>query len=501
MRLPDDAAARIDELPPEQRERARKILAEISLRGSRNKIDSYFPDAGPLRRELYPKHLAFLNSHEKHRGILGGNRVWKTGTLCYAAIVHMTGEYPGWWTGRRYNHPVHVWFGDTSNEQARDVMQIELLGPVGYFGTGLVRESLLARNPTMKRGMAEAVDSFYVKHVTGGTSIAWLKSYEQGREAWQGSAVHIVGLNEEAPEDVYSEATIRTMTLDGEVISALTPMNGMSKVVREFIDGRRFYVNIEWADCAHLTPEVRAEYLKNVPPHERDSRTRGLPMIGVGAVYQIDEDRITVEDKPIPAFWPKAFGMDVGWNHTACIWGAIDHNTDTLYVYSEYDQGKLEPVQHSAAIKTRGNMLGFIDPASDSSGQKDGAKLFEEYTSQDIGLHLQKADNALEAGIFEVWKRMTSGRLKIFKSCRQLIRDLKLYHRDKNGKIIKESDHTCDALRYLVISAPYIRHLEQSNAGCMAELNGVTYLSSIPGRSSANAMHKPPALKRERSNA
>lgn len=493
-------ASRIDALPPTERERAIKLLAEIAQREAYNKIDSYFPDEGPLRRELYPKHIAFLNSHEKHRGILGGNRVWKTGTLCYAAVVHMTGEYPHWWTGRKYNHPVHVWLGDTTNEQARDVMQIELLGAPGAFGTGLVRKSLLARSPTMKRGMADAVDSFQVKHKSGGVSICWLKSYEQGREAWQGSAVHIVGLNEEAPETVYSEATMRTMTLDGEVLSALTPMNGMSKVVREFIDGHRFYVNIEWADCPHLTPAVREAYLKEVPPHERDSRTRGLPMIGVGAVYPIDEERITVEDFEIPSYWPRAYGMDVGWNSTACVWGAVDRETDTLYVYSEYEAGKLEPAQHAAAIKARGHMAGFIDPASDAAGQKDGEKLFELFTSRDIGLSLQKAANTKEAGIFEVWKRMTSGRLKIFKSCRSLARDVKMYHRDKNGKPVKEKDHLPDALRYLVMSVPYIRHLEQVNAERMAELNGVYYLSSIPGRGRGSSMHRAPALKRENMN-
>ncbi|MDE1828527.1 MAG: terminase family protein [Candidatus Micrarchaeota archaeon] len=472
--------------------RARKLLEALAQRQSENRIDTYYPDEGPLRRELYKKHIQFMSSHEKHRGALGGNRVGKTDLISYNSVVHMTGEYPEWWTGRRYKTPVHVWFGDTSNEQARDVLQLKILGTVGNFGTGLVRKSLIARTPTMKRGMADAVDSFYVKHKYG-TSIGWFKSYEQGREAWQGAAVHIIALNEEPPEDVYSEATMRTMTLDGEVISAMTPMLGLSKVVREYLNGNRFYVNIGWEDAPHLSAQQKSDLEKEIPPHERDARMRGLPMIGRGAVYQIDQNRITCNDRELPSHWPRAYGMDVGWNATACVWGAIDRETDILYIYSEYEEGHLEPAQHAQSIRSRGDMVGYIDPASDASGQKDGDKLFEEYTAKDIGLRLEKADNAREAGIFELWKRMTSGRLRIFKSCHRLLDALRLYHRDKNGKIVKENDHLPDALRYLSISAPLIRHIE-SRSGHYAELNGVRYLSSIPRRNVS--LHEAPQFKR-----
>ena len=217
-------------------------------------------------------------------------------------------------------------------------------------------------------------------------------------------------------------------------------------------------------------------------------------MIGRGAIYQIDESRIACNDFDMPKHWPRAYGMDVGWNKTACVWGAIDRESDVLYIYSEYEQGQLEPAQHAQAIRARGNIVGFVDPASGASGQKDGAKLFEEYTAKDIGLQLQKADNSREAGIFEVWKRMTSGRLKIFKSCRQLLDSIRLYHRDKNGQVVKENDHLPDALRYLVISAPLIRHIEGVQTGNFGELNGVRYLSSIPRKTVSS--HERPSMKR-----
>jgi hypothetical protein len=68
------------------------------------------------------------------------------------------------------------------------------------------------------------------------------------------------------------------------------------------------------------------------------------------------------------------------------------------------------------------------------------------------GLKLILAMNAVEAGIFNVWDRLQSGRLKIFKSCTQLQREYGLYHRNDDGKVVKSNDHLLDAMRYLVVS-------------------------------------------------
>jgi hypothetical protein len=44
------------------------------------KIDSYYPDSGPLRRELYPKHLQFFEAGatRRERAFLAANRVGKS---------------------------------------------------------------------------------------------------------------------------------------------------------------------------------------------------------------------------------------------------------------------------------------------------------------------------------------------------------------------------------------------------------------------------------------
>jgi len=104
-----------------------------------------------------------------------------------------------------------------------------------------------------------------------------------------------------------------------------------------------------------------------------------------------------VPDRPIPDSWPRAFGMDVGWNRTAVVWGAQDPGSGIIYLYSEHYQGMGEPASHAQAIRARGGWIpGVIDPACLGSSQIDGRTLIDLY--RELGLDLRPAVNAVEAG-------------------------------------------------------------------------------------------------------
>jgi hypothetical protein len=140
--------------------------------------------------------------------------------------------------------------------------------------------------------------------------------------------------------------------------------------------------------------------------------------------------------------------MDVGWNYTAAVWGAHDRDTGTIYLYHEYKRGQVEPTIHAAAIKAPGDWInGFIDPASRGRSQKDGAQLYEDYKA--LGLKLHFADNGVEAGLYSVWNRMATGRVKVFRSMTQWLVEFRLYRRDEKGRVVKDNDHLMDAMRYL----------------------------------------------------
>ena len=202
------------------------------------KLFDYFPDEGPLRRELYYKHLEFFEAGVVHRErlFLAANRVGKTeGAGGYETTLHLTGLYPDWWIGKRFDHAISaVAAGDTA-KNTRDTIQRKLLGLPGNFGTGLVPLEQLVKT-SAKSGVPDAVDSFQVKHVAGGISRILLRSYDQGREAFQGDEHEVGWCDEEPPLDVYTELLMRMMTTGGTLFTTFTPLNGYSEVVRLFLE-------------------------------------------------------------------------------------------------------------------------------------------------------------------------------------------------------------------------------------------------------------------------
>lgn len=207
-----------------------------------------------------------------------------------------------------------------------------------------------------------------------------------------------------------------------------------------------------WDDVPHLNAKDKADMLMSYPPYQRDARSKGVPQLGSGAIYPIPESDLAVEPFDAPAFWPRAYGLDVGWNKTAAVFGAQDREHDVIYILDEYYRGQAEPATHAEAIKRRAGtwMPGAIDPASRGRGQGDGEQLMQSYI--DLGLQIHPAINAVEAGIFEVYIRMTTGRLKIAKHLVNLWTEFRLYRRDDKGNVVKKMDHAMDALRYLVMT-------------------------------------------------
>lgn len=439
------------------------MIEEKERRQSRRKIYTYYPDHGELSRELYPKHLSFFSAGKNYRQrlMLAANRVGKTeGVGLYELTHHLTGDYPAWWDGRKFSGKIKAWAAGDTKQTVREILQDKLLGPVGHWGTGLIPGDSIHKIVRGGGSVADSVDMIYVKHKSGGVSQLTLKSYDQRREAFQGTEQDVILLDEEPPEDIYTECLLRTMTNNGMLMLTFTPLMGMSHVVLAFLpggelqekqDGSKFVVMATWDDVPHLNDDVKKELWESIPPFQRDARSKGIPQLGSGAIYPVPESDIVVPDFPIPDHWPRVYGMDVGWNRTAVVWGAVDRDTQTVYLHSEHYRGQAEPVVHAESIKSRGEWIpGVIDPASRGRGQKDGDQLLDQY--QQLGLDIVTAVNAREAGIYSVWQRLSGGKLKVFESLGSWRSEFRLYRRDEKGNIIKENDHLMDATRYLVMS-------------------------------------------------
>lgn len=213
----------------------------------------------------------------------------------------------------------------------------------------------------------------------------------------------------------------------------------------------KYLTNAGWNDIPHLDEKTKAELLRETPPFLRDARAKGIPSLGAGAIYPVEESVFLVDPFAIPAYWPKAYGYDVGWNRTAGIWGAHDRDTDTVYLYAEHYRGQAEPSIHAAAVRARGTWVpGVIDPAARGRSQKDGEQLIVQY--RELGLDLAPAINSREAGIQAVLDRLSIGRLKVFKTLSNWRAEHRFYRRDEKGQVVKLNDHLMDATRYLIIS-------------------------------------------------
>lgn len=215
------------------------LLDAEAERRRQSKIRRYFPDEGPLRRALYVKHMSLIGAGLTHRErlFLAANRVGKTEVGAYELTHHLTGQYPQWWHGKRFNGPIEAWAAGDTNISTRDILQASLLGPPSAPGTGFIPSHLI-HHQARKPGVPDAVQSVWVKHVSGELSTLEFKSYDQGRRLFQGTAKHFIWLDEEPPQDVYTECLLRTMTTSGLVLMTFTPLQGLTPLVVEFLEGR-----------------------------------------------------------------------------------------------------------------------------------------------------------------------------------------------------------------------------------------------------------------------
>jgi len=456
------------------------LMRELQYRQQYRKIDFIFPDEGEddltssvstWTRKLYPKHLEFFEAGAKYkqRWFSAANRVGKTRGFGCEFTYHVTGLYPHWWRGKRFSGPSSWWVVGQSSETVQKILQTELLGAVGDFGSGLIPKDLIdfTTLPSASK-MGVSVSGFKVKHAAGGFSTIAFKSVEQGVLAFTGTA-NSVWIDEPVPTSIYTECVTRTATGDNILVVTATPITGLTDSILNFCEGDfrfgeinkfRIMMSATWWDVPHLSPDTRDNLLSSYPPYQRDARSKGIPQLGQGAVFPISEDDITCAPFEIPKHFKKHSSLDVGWKTTAACFFATDPDTRQIYMYSEYIAGELTPSQHAFNIIARGKDIPVaIDPASHGRSQADGQIIFDQL--QEIGLDLHNAINAREAGLWGVLEMLQSGQLKIFTTCVKTIRDLLRMSRDDKGRVIDSSSfHCADAFRYGVMTRDIAKQID-----------------------------------------
>lgn len=443
-----------------------KLLEEKERRIRYDRLNNWFPEEGPYRADLYPKHLAFVEAGAIYtqRLFCAANQSGKTQTAGWETAQHLTGLYKKRFKGRRFTRPVTGWAASKTTAVTRDSVQRALLGPPEDIGSGMIPKDCIVSIHKKSGNAVDSVEKIVVRHISGGLSTIIFKAYDMGREVFQASTLDFVWLDEE-PSDpgIYSECLTRLVATNGLIYMTFTPLFGISEVVLSFLkNGKmppggmgesvpgKYVANVTWEDVPHLSTEMKNTLLAAFSTHERDARTKGLPSLGAGAIYPYNQLDYVVQPFEIPMHWQRFYGMDVGYNVTAAVWVTQCPETGCLYVYDEHYLMEQLPLTHAGSIKSRGEYIpGFIDPSSRQTGD-EGKKLIDVYSQH--GLNLQIANNSVSAGLVIVSQYFAANRLKIWSTCPKLLEEISMYHRDEKGNVVKKFDHAVDALRYAIVS-------------------------------------------------
>ena len=423
------------------------------------------------------KQLAFhaTGLEAKERAFFAGNRCGKSWAVSAEGSMHLTGNYPEWWNGYKYQRPINMWAAGETNSETKQSLKGYYVGDPSKDKKGFLHPSLILDYKPQE-------NLYYIQHSSGGISTLRFKSYEQGQKKWQAETLDLIHLDEEPPFDIYTEALTRTMSTSpdhyGMLMCSLTPLHGVTmfmlnymqqiifdengaeletrKVAPQEINNSKVYILASHDDSPHLSDQEKARILAAYPAHEREARTKGIPSLGSGLVYPVHESKIVCSPFEIPDYWPRCFGMDFGWTHpTAVVLIAHDQDNDVAYIYGEYSVSQLTPQQHAYELIKRGLdwIPGAYDYAGENSVAVDGGNVVELYERAGIKNWSRADKRSVSKGIYEVLQRMEKEKLKVFSSCNKLLTELRMYARDENGKIKKGNDDLMDAMRYGIETA------------------------------------------------
>lgn len=418
----------------------------------------------------YPKQEEFFDAgcFARERLLMAGNQLGKTFCGGAEAAFHATGDYPDYWLGRRFDHPVRGWVIGLTSLVTRDICQKHLCGEPGVessFGSGMIPRERFVDKPSLARGITDAYDTIQVQHrtsgVVDGVSIIRFKSVEQGRQKLQGESIDFAWIDEEPPIAEYSEILTRTTATGGMVYVTFTPLQGMSEVVKRYLSDKsptRHVTTMRIEDAVHIPADKRKAIIDAYPEHEREARANGTPMLGSGLIFPFSDEMLREPSlAEVPGHWAKIWGIDFGIGHSfGAVLLAWDKDTDVAHVLHTIKIKGQAALYHALAMKRVAENVPVAWPQDGHQHDKgSGLQLASQYKTHGLRMlpeHAQFPDgkNSVEPGIMEMYERMASGRLKIAGHLSDWFEERRLYHR-KDGIIVKSWDDLLDPTRYALM--------------------------------------------------
>lgn len=214
-------------------------------------------------------------------------------------------------------------------------------------------------------------------------------------------------------------------------------------------------------DALHYDEATRERLMASYPRHVRRARAMGLPAIGEGAVFPIEDEFISVPGFDIPKHWMEIGGIDFGWDHPTT--GArlvFDRESETTFLVDTYRKRQDTPINHVTKLKAWGPHLPFAwgleghqtKLSDDPKATKD---IFKKHGLKMLDTHATFAQGGvgLEQGVQAMLEDMQTGKFKVFDHLTDFFEEKNSYHRhksddDKVAKIKPVHDDILDAVRY-----------------------------------------------------
>jgi phage terminase large subunit-like protein len=438
-----------------------EALEKKERRYKANRLKRYYKIFYPWQQNFAAK------TKEYHECCLcSANQIGKTRVGTVIDAIHLTGEYPEDWPGHKFDNAPLCWALGYSMEKTRDLLQTELFGSFttqdGFSGGLIPADKIVSYESA--QGTANAMRTVRVKHKNG-TSVVQFWSYSQGQHAIMGDIVDWVHVDEE-PRDQTIRPQLLTRTINGDngrggrIIYTFTPENGRTELVIQFMDepsSQQFYMQKGWADAPHMTPEKQERLLAQYPEYQRKMRSEGEPMLGHGRIYDIGDDYILCDPFSIPRYWKVICGMDFGWDHPQAFSKlAIDPDNDIIYIINSWKTAKVSANDAFGATQGWSRYVPVAWPADGlmhEKGRDVTAQQKDHYVTAGFNLLPDHAawptgGTSVESGLYEILDRMRKGTLKIFRGQMDLMEEVRQYHRDEKGKIVKVRDDILDSVRY-----------------------------------------------------
>ena len=403
--------------------------------------------------------------------LMAANQVGKTRTGITIDAIHALGDYPEDWDGYKFEHAPVIWLLGFSGEKTRDLLQAPLFGRMvdNKFEGGLIPVDRILDHRSMT-GTSGAMREVRVKHSSGKITSVQFWSYSQGQHALMGDVIDWYHIDEE-PKDrnIIPQVQVRTANGDkgrgGRGILTFTPENGRTEIVTKFMDNPSVYEYMQratWDDAPHLTKETKESLLALFPAWQRDMRTKGLPLMGAGLIFDIDDESIKCQPFECPPHWYVINGMDFGWNHPQAhvqLWW--DKDADCFYLTKAWKKSLVSPEVAWGAVKSWAANVPTAWPHDGLQTEKGSTRQQKSYY-EECGWEMtyesacwQDGGNGVEAGIVELYNLMATGRFKVFSHLSEWFEEKLHYHRDEEGRIVKVKDDLLSATRYAYMMKRY----------------------------------------------